>query len=255
MIVLPDAVILNRWTSGRFSTSAKRNSRVVTIYLSSQQDALVYIRYFDRNGRRPGIRESFYPYRLPAWPCHQWPCCQRRFRGTISWPSWPFILLPFPHGARQSLPSRHEDTFRWRTLYVVRVSHRGKYRIVWDGILKYTSNRVEVPGGEECYVALDGEIKYTGPHSAAMPPGSIVGGFTTRNITVFTGRLREETLMNWKDPNTRHGECHSIETVWDRAKCCGGFRGYLCMSKCPIISQRYVSDICQDSGLWSEGLH
>jgi hypothetical protein len=66
---------------------------------------------------------------------------------------------------------------------------------------------VEVPGGEECYVAPDGEIKYTGPHSTAMPPGSIVGGFTAKNISVRADCPEEmETLMNWKDPDTKHGK-------------------------------------------------
>ena len=57
------------------------------------------------------------------------------------------------------------------------------------------------------YVAPNGEIKYTGPHSAAMPPGSFVGGFTTKKISVCTDGP-QETLMNWKTPGKEDGRPH-----------------------------------------------
>ena len=36
---------------------------------------------------------------------------------------------------------------------------------------------VEVPGGQQVYIAPGGALKFTVPHSAAMPPGSIKSGF------------------------------------------------------------------------------
>ncbi|KAH0597176.1 hypothetical protein MHUMG1_04553 [Metarhizium humberi] len=36
---------------------------------------------------------------------------------------------------------------------------------------------VIVPGGQQAYVAPDGRISYTAPHSAYIPPGSITTGF------------------------------------------------------------------------------
>ena len=98
---------------------------------------------------------------------------------------------------------------------------------------------MEVPGGEECYVAPDGEIKYTGPHSAAMPPGSFVGDFTTKNISVSRD-CPQETLMNWKDLDTGHGKPHCLGTVSDRAKCCGCLGGiYACRPVPSYVNATY----------------
>ncbi|KAH6660284.1 hypothetical protein BKA67DRAFT_653478 [Truncatella angustata] len=36
---------------------------------------------------------------------------------------------------------------------------------------------VSVPGGQQIYVAADGALGYTGPHSAAVPDGAITTGF------------------------------------------------------------------------------
>ncbi|RJE26329.1 IgE-binding protein [Aspergillus sclerotialis] len=36
---------------------------------------------------------------------------------------------------------------------------------------------VEVPGGQQVYIAPGGALKFTAPHSASMPPGSIKSGF------------------------------------------------------------------------------
>ncbi len=63
---------------------------------------------------------------------------------------------------------------------------------------------MEVPGGEEGYIEETGALKYTGPHSAFMPPGSIVGGFTARNVTHH--RKNPQTLLNWEDEKTDAGK-------------------------------------------------
>ncbi|RWA10258.1 hypothetical protein EKO27_g4856 [Xylaria grammica] len=36
---------------------------------------------------------------------------------------------------------------------------------------------VQVPGGQQIYIQEDGQVKYTRPHSAYMPSGSITGGW------------------------------------------------------------------------------
>jgi hypothetical protein len=82
------------------------------------------------------------------------------------------------------------------------------------------SNRVEVPGGEQGYVSPTGAIMYTGPHSASMPGGSFVGGFTAKNITIEGQSYEKEehaeheedkdcvkqVLLNWNVPGTRKGK-------------------------------------------------
>lgn len=62
-----------------------------------------------------------------------------------------------------------------------------------------------------CYVAPDGEIKYTGPHSAYMPPGSFEGGFVTQNILLYSDCSQETLkLINWEDPGTNQGKSHRL---------------------------------------------
>jgi len=67
-----------------------------------------------------------------------------------------------------------------------------------------------------CYVAPDGEIKYTGPHSAYMPPGSLASEFTTMNILLYSD-CSQETLVaiNWEDPHTNQGKPHYLYRVSD----------------------------------------
>ncbi|KAF2819538.1 hypothetical protein CC86DRAFT_130994 [Ophiobolus disseminans] len=49
---------------------------------------------------------------------------------------------------------------------------------VLAGGYKTLSLGVIVPGGQQVYVAPDGALSYTGAHSAYIPPGSIVDGFS-----------------------------------------------------------------------------
>ncbi|GAW15475.1 hypothetical protein ANO14919_048860 [Xylariales sp. No.14919] len=44
---------------------------------------------------------------------------------------------------------------------------------------------VTVPGGQQVYVAPDGSLSYTQAHSASMPPGSIVTGFSREQSQAF----------------------------------------------------------------------
>ncbi|KAI0542733.1 hypothetical protein GGR58DRAFT_496839 [Xylaria digitata] len=44
---------------------------------------------------------------------------------------------------------------------------------------------VSVPGGQQVYVAPDGSLSYTQAHSAAMPPGSLVTGFSRERSEAF----------------------------------------------------------------------
>jgi len=47
---------------------------------------------------------------------------------------------------------------------------------------------VEVPGGQQVYVAPDGALSYTQAHSASYPPGSQFGGFGgSGGEFIFTG--------------------------------------------------------------------
>ncbi|KAF2088676.1 hypothetical protein K490DRAFT_73039 [Saccharata proteae CBS 121410] len=44
---------------------------------------------------------------------------------------------------------------------------------------------VEVPGGQQVYIAPSGALTFTAPHSASMPEGSISNGFTLSEGTSF----------------------------------------------------------------------
>ncbi|GAP87225.1 hypothetical protein SAMD00023353_2300310 [Rosellinia necatrix] len=47
------------------------------------------------------------------------------------------------------------------------------------------SLEVTVPGGQQVYLAPDGSLSYTQAHSAAMPPGSVVTGFSRAQSEAF----------------------------------------------------------------------
>ena len=59
-------------------------------------------------------------------------------------------------------------------------------------------NSVVVPGGQQTYVAPNGEVKYTQAHSASQPPGSFISGFTS--VTFVDQHNVEMTLINWRTP-------------------------------------------------------
>ncbi|OTA55462.1 hypothetical protein K449DRAFT_438684 [Hypoxylon sp. EC38] len=47
------------------------------------------------------------------------------------------------------------------------------------------SLNVGVPGGQQVYVADDGSLSYTAPHSGALPPGSNATGFSRERSEAF----------------------------------------------------------------------
>lgn len=51
----------------------------------------------------------------------------------------------------------------------------------------------EVPGGQQVYIATSGEVGYTIPHSAQVPEGAIVDGWT------FSGGENGLSYVNWKN--------------------------------------------------------
>ncbi len=57
----------------------------------------------------------------------------------------------------------------------------------------YCFLNVEVPGGQQMYVEETGALGFTQAHSAAIPEGAVLGGFTTRGYFGFTGL---ETVPN-----------------------------------------------------------
>ncbi|XXG96176.1 hypothetical protein Hte_002455 [Hypoxylon texense] len=47
-----------------------------------------------------------------------------------------------------------------------------------------TGMAVQVPGGQQIYVAPDGQVQYTQAHSSSMPPGSMVGGWYNKTVVI-----------------------------------------------------------------------
>lgn len=48
--------------------------------------------------------------------------------------------------------------------------------------LGLTMAQVEVPGGQNIYIAPNGQVKYTQAHSAYMPRGSLIGGWFNKTV-------------------------------------------------------------------------
>ncbi|KAG5978270.1 hypothetical protein E4U55_006308 [Claviceps digitariae] len=73
---------------------------------------------------------------------------------------------------------------------------------VWVNNDSATSSlNVVVPGGQQIYIAPDSSLSFTQPHSAYIPPGSIVVGFTVQgNQLLF--------------PTRSFVACLSYDSVW-----------------------------------------
>lgn len=114
-------------------------------------------------------------------------------------------------------------------------------------------DRVEVPGGEMGYVEETGALKYTGPHSAFMPPGSIVGGFTARNVT--HRRKNPQTLLNWEDEKTECGKLGSLSSYYMLLRSDNHRRGDICLSNGSALRQGNASAICWNTKVQSNRLY
>jgi len=58
---------------------------------------------------------------------------------------------------------------------------------------------VEVPGGQQVYVTPGGALSFTAAHSASIPPGSFLSGFT--NVTIMSDCSAPIHLINWQTPS------------------------------------------------------
>ncbi|KAI1763878.1 hypothetical protein GGR53DRAFT_342593 [Hypoxylon sp. FL1150] len=47
-----------------------------------------------------------------------------------------------------------------------------------------TAMAVQVPGGQQIYAAVDGQVQFTKAHSSSTPPGSLVGGWFNKTVVV-----------------------------------------------------------------------
>ncbi|TVY81938.1 putative secreted protein [Lachnellula suecica] len=70
---------------------------------------------------------------------------------------------------------------------------------------------VEVPGGQEIYVAPAGNLGFTQAHSAYVPPGSYIGGFT--NITTLSDCGPAISVFNWEAANFTTGGIWACPTA------------------------------------------
>jgi len=70
----------------------------------------------------------------------------------------------------------------------------GNYTIFAGGVVTL-SLAVDVPGGQQVYIAPDGTMSYTSPHSAYMPTGSIIDGWNKTEGTQFGYLTFDEGLV------------------------------------------------------------
>ncbi|OBT86483.1 hypothetical protein VE02_04930 [Pseudogymnoascus sp. 03VT05] len=57
---------------------------------------------------------------------------------------------------------------------------------------------VIVPGGQQTFVETSGAIGYTMAHSASIPAGAYIGGFTS--YTTLDGNGVNQTIVSWETP-------------------------------------------------------
>jgi hypothetical protein len=62
-----------------------------------------------------------------------------------------------------------------------------------------------VPGGQVIYVAHDGTVSYTGPHSVSLPPKSILGGFFNKIVLSDCQRPVEVLDFSTTEPMLDNG--------------------------------------------------
>ncbi|KAI1812423.1 hypothetical protein GGS20DRAFT_24563 [Poronia punctata] len=62
--------------------------------------------------------------------------------------------------------------------------------------------KVVVPGGQSIFVQVDGQVKYSIPHSAYIPPGALVGRFYTKKVQYQSSKCkapRESDVLDFSD--------------------------------------------------------
>lgn len=60
-----------------------------------------------------------------------------------------------------------------------------------------------VPGGQEIYAQPDGQVRYTSPHSAEIPAGSIIGGWYTK--TIYSNCKAQRSVLGFSDGRGHDG--------------------------------------------------
>ncbi|KAI8635516.1 hypothetical protein F5Y19DRAFT_13709 [Xylariaceae sp. FL1651] len=58
---------------------------------------------------------------------------------------------------------------------------------------------VMVPGGQQIYVSSNGQVKYTQPHSAYVPPGSITGGWHNKTVVSDCLEPSQRGVLDFSD--------------------------------------------------------
>ncbi|OBT63419.1 hypothetical protein VE03_07170 [Pseudogymnoascus sp. 23342-1-I1] len=71
----------------------------------------------------------------------------------------------------------------------------GNETVVYEGGM---SLAVVVPGGQMTYVETSGAVGFTQAHSASVPAGAYIGGFTT--YTTLDGNGANQTIVSWETP-------------------------------------------------------
>jgi hypothetical protein len=69
-------------------------------------------------------------------------------------------------------------------------------------LMQFVLYSVLVPGGQQIYTRPDGAVGYTQAHSAYIPSGSYIDGYT--NTTIYCGGPK--TLLNFKAYDCEIGE-------------------------------------------------
>ncbi|KFZ14986.1 hypothetical protein V502_05829 [Pseudogymnoascus sp. VKM F-4520 (FW-2644)] len=71
----------------------------------------------------------------------------------------------------------------------------GNETVVYKGGMSLS---VVVPGGQQTYVETSGAVGFTQAHSASVPLGAYIGGFTT--YTTLDGNGVNQTIVSWETP-------------------------------------------------------
>ncbi|KAI1433243.1 hypothetical protein GGR50DRAFT_513675 [Xylaria sp. CBS 124048] len=104
---------------------------------------------------------------------------------------------------------------------------------------------VNVPGGQQVYIAPDGRMSFTQAHSAYIPPGSAIYGFT-RDTTSSGQTILNNEFRNWHlCPNSRIGAPE------DRAYQLYAFsNGVAPLPDCIAIEIHTTEPLDQSGGVW-----
>lgn len=114
----------------------------------------------------------------------------------------------------------------------------------------YPPLQVEVPGGQQIYVNVNGALGFTQAHSASIPTGAYIGGFF--NLTIVSDCSTPRTVISWKSPDGSTGKSRGS----GRSAILTGIRRYLGLPDNPFYAQchGFVSSLRQDPGLQSDSL-